>query len=197
MSRATLAVVFVASILLGLAVSPEPSEAYTPPLPRVEAVRPAPLEPEIVVHVDVPLKVAPNVIEAIRAWERVTRGWRRWRLGGIAEAHMWIIQVEPGRGHCPDFAAACAAQMGGLEREPPDAWGRAWLIRGEYEPGAKVITMHEIGHALGLRHVDGTLMQSHMTVEMYLNPWTCPDGESLARLQWRLGVVLDTRECAP
>lgn len=194
MNRLTLVVVFAASMLLGLAFSPAPSVAYTPPLSVEERER-ARLEPEIVVFVDVPLKVAPDVIAGVRAWERVTHGWRRWRLGSVSEAHLWIVQVEPGRGHCAPWAAACAGALGGLEREPRDAWGRAWLVRGSYEAGAKVITMHEIGHSLGLAHVEGTMMQAQPTIEMYLAPWPCPDAESLLRLQWRLGVVLETREC--
>lgn len=197
--RLTLVTVFVASLMLGMAFSPSPSVAYTPPLPPVsvesEGRAAAIPDPEIVVFVDVPIKVAPDVVAGVRAWERATKGWRRWRLGHAAEAHMWIIQVEPGKGHCPVWASGCAGAMGGLERDPSEAWGRAWLIRGNYEAGAKVITMHEIGHSLGLWHVEGTMMQAAPSIEQYLAEWRCPDGESLARLEWRIGVVLDTREC--
>ncbi len=191
----TLFCVFIASFVCGLALSPAPSEAWTPPLaPLIPERAAARLEPEIVVFVDVPIDVSPAVVAGMRAWERATRGWRRWRLGPITEANLMIVQVEPNKGHCPPWAAACAGAMGGLEKEE-NAWGRAWMIRGSYEAGAKVITMHEIGHSLGLWHVEGTMMQAQPTIDMYFRPWTCPDGESLLRLQWRIGVVLDLSEC--
>ena len=194
MKRITLFFVFVTAFVVGLSFSPAPSDAYTPPLPPVVPERRA-LEREIVVFVDVPIQVAPNVVAGMRAWERATRGWRRWRLGAITEANLWIVQVEPGRNPCPSWAVACAGNLGGLEKDDDSAWGRAWLIRGQYETGATVITIHEIGHSLGLAHAEGTVMNAEITLPMLLQTWRCPDGESLLRLQWRLGVVLDSREC--
>jgi hypothetical protein len=192
--RITLFCAFVTAFVVGLALAPKPSEAWTPPVAPVAPERASKLEPEIVVFVDVPLSVSSEVIAGVRAWERATRGWRRWRLGSITEAHMIISQIEPNV-RCPVWASACAGALGGLERDE-NAWGRAWLVRGNYEAGARVITMHEIGHSLGLWHVEGTMMQSAPSVDMYLKVWRCPDGESLMRLQWQTGAVLNPAECS-
>jgi len=162
---------------------------------RAAALSVAPgLEPVIRVHIDVAPSVAPDVLAGIRAWADATHDWREWELAGPVSANLYITEVSDGDGHCDPVGypiAGCAGAIGGLDKDPPLA--KIWLIRGMYENAAKWVTMHEIGHTLGLTHLDGTLMAQHPEEGMGVLPWDCPDSVSLLRVSWRVGVTLACR----
>lgn len=153
-----------------------------------------PVATVIRVHVDVSPAVAPDVVAGIRAWADATREWRAWELAGPASANLFITEVVDQEGHCADVGypiAGCAGAIGGLDVDPPGA--QIWLLRGSYENAAKWVTMHEIGHTLGLTHLDGTLMAQHPDQDMGLLSWDCPDPVTLLRVSWRVGVNLACR----
>lgn len=167
------------------AIAPEyrPAVYLTPLAPTVP--------PTIRVHIDVSVGVSSEVIAGVKAWADATREWRDWELAGPATANLFIVEVADQAGHCDPVGypiAGCAGAIGGLELDPPHA--KIWLLRGMYENAAKWVTMHEIGHTLGLTHMDGTLMAQHPEDGVQLLAWDCPDTETLLRVSWRVGVSL-------
>ncbi len=178
----------VGLFLVSLACAHPEDRALTPPLPRFEAA-PPPQPPVIRVGLDVSLRSAADVIAGVRAWEAATVGWRRWELVPIAQAHARIVEIVDPAGPCtlPGYPiGGCSAQIGGLELEH-DPWAKIYLVRGNYEEAATLITMHEIGHALGLSHQDGTLMAAHPDTVLWEARWDCPDAVTLLRLEWHTG----------
>ncbi len=166
-----------------------------PPPPPPERAAPASLPPvpTIRVHVDVGLGSAFDVVAGIRSWARATRGWREWELAGPATAHAYITEVDPTDSPCQVTGytiAGCAEAIGGLDDdEAPHA--QIWLMRGNYEASAQWVTMHELGHALGLTHMDGTLMQGRG--RFVLLTLDCPDDVTLMRMHWRTGYPMRCR----
>lgn len=172
--------------------SRDDARAITPRLPRIEVPAPRVAPTTIKVHIDVDPSVSAEVVAGITAWANATRGWRDWGLAPPSEAHVTIVEVGPGGGHCPSGSSACASQIGGLETDAPH--GRIFMIRGAYEIAARLITIHELGHTLGLTHFDGGVMQSNPTLELWIVEWQCPDSITLMRLSWIVGQVL---QCQP
>jgi hypothetical protein len=123
-------------------------------------------------------------IEAgIRGWDRVTHSVRPWRImptGYPGPVHVIILEVPEGAGICTDHAYACVRGIGGLW-EDSSLPTHVYLVKGRYEGRAKGVIMHELGHLLGLEHLDGTLMQGNWDPEIAHAAWECPDMVSVAR----------------
>lgn len=182
----------------------EPAVYPTAPVvdaPPVVVVVPAPLPP-IRVHVDERIEERAAVLEAVEAWRVATRGVRDWvYVGKDDPADVWILEVGPYARVCPGApeettAWGCVQQIGGLWASQPEPLN-VFLISGNYEAGAKLTAMHEIGHLLGLTHADGGFMTGNMPIKMALADWECPDAEPLDRLQIKLGITGLTACAAP
>ena len=88
-----------------------------------------------------------DVLDAMAAWNEVTRPEYRTEL----EGDNWRIHyVAPG--------AECEANAWGCENSHRQAiWIKPGLGRQTFG-----VTMHEIGHAFGLEHVEGGVMDPHI-----------------------------------
>jgi len=182
------------------APAPEPTEYPSVPVVATPPA-PAPL-PAIRVFVDPRIGEYDAVVEAVEAWRVATAGVRDWVYVESYElADVWLLEVGPYARVCPgapeDTAAwGCVQQIGGLWESQPEPL-RVFLISGNYEAGAKLTAMHELGHLLGLTHADGGFMTGNMPIAAALADWECPDAEPLDRLQTKLGITGLTACAAP
>lgn len=153
-------------------IEPEPMAAE-PHTPRV-------------IHVCA-VDVDPGLMSEVRAgvdgWRYATRGWRAWEWSRPCE--LFITEVDEGE-VCDMVANACTV-IGRLERPGVDSW--VYLVRGKYERGTRLAVLHEIGHALGLDHTDGGIMQAVTGPLMWEAEWQCPDPVTIARLEWHTGAT--------
>lgn len=171
-----------------------------PPPPTVE-LAPA---PTAVAPVLAPIRVCTDVSETARAdvgagvsgWRYSTQTWRGWVDIG-ADITDWrcdlmLVEVDPGD-FCEHGQAACVVGLGGLDRAKPVP-GIVHLVRGVYEPFARLVVLHEIGHLLGLSHMAGTMMDPFVSDIIAGTLGACPDEPTIARLEMRLGVF-DLQSC--
>jgi hypothetical protein len=150
------------------------------------AVGVAPLEP-IAVYVDPGVARSAEVSAGVDGWRVATFGIREWRTADTADAaDVTVYQVGRYARVCEadetTDALGCVQAIGGL-------WDRAmgdpmnvFLVEGNYEADAALVTMHEIGHLLGLTHGAG-LMAADVA-----GAWQCPDAETIDRLSELTGV---------
>lgn len=123
------------------------------------------------VCIDLPDREAAAAERAVSAWDKALAGWRRLvsvkaPVGSEGCAY-WIGEVPPG--DAPPGVAAWVSSLGGRTVN---------LVRGHYEDIAEKIVLHEMGHALGAQHVDGTLM--HPVRDEVMLP--CPDVTTVAQV---------------
>lgn len=153
--------------------------------------------------------VSPGVaeLEGVRAgvegWREATRGVRDWTFTDSQDdADLAIYEIGPygntcGIGGAPPSALACVQGVGGLWRNESGEPMSLFLINstrddaGRAKPGyqanPKLVTMHEIGHLLGLVHGAGALMNPYAGDMLGAN-WECPDAESVATLEEKLDL---------
>jgi hypothetical protein len=133
------------------------------------------------VCVDVSMFERFNVIKAIETWNRVTETWQRFsvvdkKLGNNCD--LFIQEVEP------DFEkpVTVLASTMGLGN------GRIKLFRGRYEINSYAVTLHEIGHVLGAKHLRGTLMDAKLDLGVY----HCPDVATVLQIANVNGIDPET-----
>lgn len=87
---------------------------------------------------------------------------------GVSEACDYTI-VESNEKPAHPNALASTSGIGGRE---------ITLYKGRYEADTLGITLHEMGHALGARHMAGTLMAPQAQYNVY----KCPDAATVAQV---------------
>ena len=131
-----------------------------------------------VVCLDVNEKSKPEIIRAIDVWNDALQNWVKFlpteEFSGSA-CDILITEVESSN---EPLALAWASKVGG---------DVIYLVRGKYEFDAFGIVLHEIGHALGAQHVNGTLMNKVYDKKMY----ECPDAITIAQVAAWNKVSLD------
>lgn len=112
--------------------------------------------------VNAPPEVHKDILAAITEWDKSLHNWHQLQAQFELNNSCDIIIREVPNKPSYDNMLAWANGYGG---------NRIYLIKGKYEWATKIITMHELGHAFGAHHVNGTLMNSYPT---YLIK-DCPD----------------------
>lgn len=181
----------VALALVALACAAPP-----PPEPEHVAPAPAPMLAPIRVCTEVSATARSDVGAGVSGWRFSTQSWRGWVDIGTDitdwRCDLMLVEVDPGD-FCEYGQAACVVGLGGLDRPKPVP-GVVHLVRGVYEPFARLVVLHEIGHLLGLSHLAGTMMDPFVSAIIEGTIGNCPDEPTIARLEMRLGVF-DLQSC--
>jgi hypothetical protein len=157
--------------------------------------------PPIRVWVSPDVQYFDEVMAGVEAWAFATRGVREWVfVDATAEeivlgenvAELAIFEVGKYSRMCDGEletnALGCVHGTGGLWNNVSGQPMKLYLIAPQYEQNPKKVTMHEIGHLLGLTHEDGGLMQEVASVAINEADWDCPDPRTVERLEGHLGV---------
>ena len=132
------------------------------------------------VCIDLPADSVEDAARAVSTWDRALRQWRRLvPVIGADDGCSYVIS-ETSTPHPTDPAAVgWASRIGGR---------RIQLLRGRYETDVEVIVLHEMGHALGAQHVDGTLMNpTYDTITL-----RCPDVVTVSQVAAYNGLDMAT-----
>jgi len=140
------------------------------------------------------LRVPEPALAGVRAglagWDAVLGPWRLLEEAGPGKPCDAVVeQSEEADSPCLEGMSDCADGIGGLDLARPR--GHVWLLRGRYESSAAFVTMHELGHLLGLGHEDGTVMEAEPSGKMARADWACPDPRTVSRLEAHLGLGLE------
>lgn len=204
MSR--LAVLLVALIAIACTEPPASWSDAAPELPAPGVMVPAadPIEGEPAPAAMAPIKVwlapsidpaqVPAVRAAVDAWGTVMRRIRAWvYVEAKTDADLAISEIGPYArlcdGQAETAALGCVRAVGGLWRNKSGEPLDLYLIRGAYERATKLVTMHEIGHLLGLHHDAGGIMAGPASGGMLDAIWECPDPVAVAALVDRLELA--------
>lgn len=133
-----------------------------------------------IVCVDVSPRQWSQVSEAVEAWNEALRLWQPLivvQQKPDVNCDFTIQEIEPD----PGKSITVLASTAGL------GIGRIQLYRGRYEVDPFGITLHEMGHALGARHLKGTLMDPTLAVGVY----RCPDVATVLQVSYANSVDPD------
>jgi hypothetical protein len=134
------------------------------------------LQESATVCIEVSENQIPKVTEAIKGWDLAIGNWKHLipSIGINDYCDYKIKEVET-----PLFqnsnALATTSAIGGREIE---------LYRGRYEIDTRTVVLHELGHAFGARHIEGTLMAPQLTKFIY----RCPDAATIAQVAATNGI---------
>lgn len=125
---------------------------------------------------DIPEEARQEVFEAIYAWDTAINKWKHLvpRIGVSENCDYIITEMEPGLFDNPNILARVDA-IGGRH---------VILYRGRYEQDTLGVTLHELGHVFGARHMAGTLMGPNLQY----NAYKCPDSATVAQVAVANGI---------
>lgn len=126
--------------------------------------------PEIVnVCIDVDSQFNQKIFAAVTAWDNSIGVWKHLvpAVGLNKDCNIKIIEV-PGEQE-DDLRVVGRAFMSN---------DKIHLYKGRHEKDTTGIVLHEIGHLLGAKHMEGTLMDPIITYKKYV----CPDAATLAQI---------------
>ncbi|NBZ95408.1 MAG: hypothetical protein EBR40_03090 [Proteobacteria bacterium] len=112
-----------------------------------------------------------DVVEAVRAWDQAIGRWKHLEVRtNFAEegACDYVIREMPAS--FVQNRNVLATVVGIDMRE-------VHMFKGRYEEDALTITLHELGHVFGAKHLQGTLMDPHLG-----RRYTCPDAATVAQV---------------
>ena len=101
------------------------------------------------------------------AWDRSLYQWRQFKVG-TKNCDIKIHEISSNAEY-DEFDLAYVDRIGGNEIK---------LIEGKYEIDPLGVTLHEMGHILGAKHMAGTLMSQKLDVGKY----RCPDAATVAQV---------------
>ena len=129
------------------------------------------LQETAIVCIEVSTEQIPAVVEAVKGWDRAIGRWKRLkpRIGIVEETCDFTIRETNPPFFKSDNVLATTNAIGGHSIE---------LYRGRYEIDTLVVVLHELGHALGARHMVGTLMSPNLEYRAY----QCPDAATVAQV---------------
>lgn len=126
-------------------------------------------------HVSVCIEVSPDqlpkVVDAVKAWDRSLERWKKLhpRIGIDDSCDYTIKEVMPSPFDVGPNVLGAVPYLGSRD---------IFLYRGRYEVDALSVALHEMGHALGARHMEGTLMAPQLEPKLYV----CPDSPTVAQV---------------
>lgn len=119
--------------------------------------------------INVSSQTLPEVIKAVKAWDEAIGEWKRLTpVVGMNEMCDYVI-VETSAGvEASPYALASTTLFGRVIK----------LYKNRYELDPLGITLHEIGHVFGAKHIEGTLMAPTADYGRY----RCPDAATVAQV---------------
>lgn len=133
------------------------------------------------VCLDLPVDSFEDAAAAIASWDRSLRQWRRLVpvVGPDGPGCSYSISETAAPRLDDPAAVAWASRIGGRKIQ---------LLRGRYETDVEVIILHEMGHALGAQHVEGTLMNpTYDSISL-----RCPDVVTVSQVAAYNGLDMAT-----
>lgn len=116
-----------------------------------------------------------ETIEAVKAWDTAIGKWRQLiPVVGSNETCNYIIKEVDADESVGIFTLASTHLFG---REIK-------LYKNRYELDVLGVVLHELGHVLGAKHLEGTLMAPHIDYGRY----KCPDAPTVAQVAMANGV---------
>lgn len=121
------------------------------------------------VCIDVDSQFNQRVFKAVMAWDDSIGVWQRMipAVGLNNNCDIKILEIPEDRENDPRVVARAFMQNNTIH-----------LFKGRHEKDTTGIVLHEIGHLLGARHMEGTLMDPVITYKKYV----CPDAATLAQV---------------
>lgn len=134
----------------------------------------------IYVCVELPEDQRAAAREAVKQWDTSLRNWKRFNYVDGRHSYCSISVHETINPKTDEpTALAWTTRIGGTT---------IYMLQGSYEHDTRGILLHELGHALGAQHVEGTLMNKNW----YSHLFECPDVTTVAQIAAWNKVDLDT-----
>jgi hypothetical protein len=156
--------------------------------------------PPIRVWIDPEAKNPEAIRAGVEGWRIAMKGVRDWLIveGSVEQArstdHADVMVQEVGSlsrlctGQDETAALGCVAATGGLWNNKSGRSLSLYLFTPQVTGHEAVVTMHELGHLLGLKHGTGALMDAGSEPAALDATWECPDAETIVSLEERLGL---------
>lgn len=125
---------------------------------------------KVSVCVNVSERTREKVVEAINSWNESLKNWRGVIpiVSDYNTCDYYINEADPPE-DMKQTILARTSSLGGKY---------ITMFKGRYEADPLGVTLHELGHAFGARHMENTLMAPHITYNYY----KCPDAATVAQV---------------